>query len=48
MEKQTGFLGISSSAWGVFGMLALAAGALVICALVVMMFGLDIGLDIAQ
>ncbi|MCK4858177.1 MAG: hypothetical protein KAT58_09430 [candidate division Zixibacteria bacterium] len=43
MEKQTGFLGISTTAWGVVGMLSLAIGALVLCALVVMMFGLDIG-----
>jgi hypothetical protein len=43
MEKQTGFLGISSAAWVVIGILALGAGALVICALVLMAFGIDVG-----
>lgn len=43
MDKQTGFLGISSSAWVVIGILALGAGALVICALVLMAFGIDVG-----
>ncbi len=42
MEKQTGFLGISSAAWVVIGILALGAGALVICALVLMAFGIDV------
>ena len=43
MEKQTGFLGISSAAWVVIGILALGTGALVVCALVLMAFGLDVG-----
>lgn len=43
MEKQTGFLGISSSFWGVIVILALVAGAIVICALVLLAFGLDVG-----
>jgi len=43
MEKQTGCQGISSSAWSVIGIVALVVGAIVICALVAMMFGLDIG-----
>ncbi len=46
MEKQTGFLGFSSSVWGVIGILSLLAGAIVVCALVLLAFGLDIGPDI--
>jgi hypothetical protein len=44
MEKQTGFLGISPSVWGVIGIVAILAGATMICALVALMFGLDAGL----
>ncbi|MGB7063015.1 MAG: hypothetical protein WBF13_11770 [Candidatus Zixiibacteriota bacterium] len=40
METQTGFLGISSWAWCVMGLLGLAAGAMVLCALVLVAFGL--------
>lgn len=43
METQTGFLGISSWAWCVMGVLALAGGAMVLCALVLFAFGVDIG-----
>jgi hypothetical protein len=43
MEKQTDFLGISSRAWCVIGVLSLAAGAMVICALVLFAFGVDVG-----
>ena len=43
MEKQTDFLGISSWAWCVMGLLGLAAGAMVICALVLFAFGVDVG-----
>ena len=46
MQKQTGFLGITASVWGVIGILALLAGAIVICALVLLAFGLDIRPDI--
>jgi hypothetical protein len=40
MEKQTGLLGISSWAWCVMGVTALAAGAMVVCALVLVAFRL--------
>jgi len=43
MEKQAGFLGTSSSFWGVIVILALVAGVILICALVLLAFGLDIG-----
>lgn len=43
MEKQIGFMGTSSSFWGVIGILVLVAGLILICALVVLAFGLDIG-----
>ena len=43
MEKQTGLLGISSWAWCVIGLLGLAAGAMLICALVLFAFGVDVG-----
>jgi hypothetical protein len=43
MEKQAGFMGISNSVWGVIGILALVGGLILICALVVLAFGLDIG-----
>jgi hypothetical protein len=43
MEEQTGFMGISSAAWVVIGILALGASALVICALVLLAFGIDVG-----
>lgn len=43
MEKQTGFMGISSSFWGVIVILALVAGVILLCALVLLAFGLDIG-----
>jgi len=44
MEKQTGFLGISSSAWVVIGIVAaVLAGAIVIWALLFLAFGLTIG-----
>ncbi len=43
MEKQTGFLGILSSAWGVFGILVLVTGVIAICALVLLAFYIDIG-----
>ncbi len=43
MEEQTGFMGMSGKIWGVIGVLSLAFGILVICALVAMMFGMDVG-----
>lgn len=43
MEQQAGFLGISSSGWRVIGILALVAGAILLCALVALAFGLDVG-----
>ena len=43
MEKQNGFSGLSIKAWGVFGLFAVAAGAMVLCALVLLAFGIDIG-----
>jgi len=44
MEKQTGFLGISSAAWVVIGILALmGGGAIVIWALLALAFGVSIG-----
>ena len=44
MEKQTGFLGISSAAWVVIGILALVmGGAIVIWAILFLAFGLTIG-----
>lgn len=43
MEKQISFMGTSSSFWGVIGILVLVAGLILICALVVLAFGLDIG-----
>ena len=43
MEKQTCFLGIPSTAWGVMGILAMLTGMIALCALVALMFGLDIG-----
>jgi hypothetical protein len=43
MEQKTSFLGISGPAWAVIGVLALAAGAMVLCALVTLAFGLDVG-----
>jgi len=43
MEKQTGFLGISNRAWAVICILALAAGVIVIWALLALAFGVSIG-----
>ena len=43
MENQTSPRGISSSAWGVIGIVAAVAGLLVICAMVVLAFGVDVG-----
>jgi hypothetical protein len=43
MENQTSPLGISGSTWGVIGIVAAVAGLLVICAFVVLAFGVDIG-----
>jgi len=44
MEKKTGFLGISSSAWVVIGILALViGGAIIIWAVLFLVFGLTIG-----
>jgi len=43
MEKQTGLLGISSWAWCVIGLLGLAAGAMLILALLLFYFGVDVG-----
>ncbi len=40
MEKQTGFLGLSSLAWVVIGVVALVA---LIGVIVVMLFGVNIG-----
>ena len=44
MEKQTGFLGISNPVWAVVAMGAVAVALLVVCALIAMMFGVDIGI----
>lgn len=46
MEQQNDSRGLSGTVWGVIGIVALVAGLLVICALVVMMFGVDIGPDV--
>ncbi len=46
MEKQNGLPGLSIKAWGVFGLLAVAAGAMVICALVLLAYGIDIGVGV--
>lgn len=44
METQTGFLGISSRAWVVIGILtAVVGGAIIIWALLLLAFGLTIG-----
>ena len=44
MEKQTGFLGISSRAWVVVGILtAVVGGAIIIWAVLLLAFGLTIG-----
>ncbi|MFH1374602.1 MAG: hypothetical protein ABII79_12480 [bacterium] len=43
MENQTKPLGLSGSAWGVIGIVAAVVGLLVICAFVVLAFGVDIG-----
>ena len=43
MERQNGLLGRSNSFWAVAGLMSLAGAALVICALAVFIFGLDIG-----
>ena len=44
MEKQTGLLGISSSAWIVIGILAaVVSGGIVIWALLFLAFGISIG-----
>ncbi len=44
METQTGFLGISSRAWVVIGILtAVVGGAIIIWALLLLAFGLSIG-----
>jgi hypothetical protein len=43
MEKQIGFMGISNSVWGVLGILAIVVGVLLLCALVLLAFGMDIG-----
>ncbi len=44
MEKQTGFLGISSSVWVVIGILAaVVGGGIVIWAILFLAFGLTIG-----
>jgi len=46
LEKQTGLLGLSNSAWGVIGIVVLVVGALGFLALILLAFGLDIGPDI--
>jgi len=43
MEEQTGYLGVSGKTWAVIGILSFAVGTLVICALVAMLFGMDVG-----
>ena len=43
MEKQTGFLGVSGRAWIIIGVLGLAGSAMTLCALVLLLFGTDVG-----
>lgn len=43
MEKQNGFLGLSSKAWLALGVLGLAGTSMLICALVLLAFGVDAG-----
>ncbi len=43
MEQKNGFMGIPNSTLGVIGILVLVGGALALCALVVLAFGLDVG-----
>jgi hypothetical protein len=43
MEQQAGPLGLSGKAWGIIGIAALAAVALLICAAVLLAFGVDVG-----
>ena len=45
MEQQAGFLGISGTAWRWIGVLALVMVALAFCAMVLLAFGVDIGID---
>jgi len=43
MEKQTGLLGLPKSIWVIVGMMGLASVALMLCALIILAFGVDIG-----
>lgn len=43
MEKRSEFLGVSGKAWFALCAFGLAGGAMALCALVLLAFGLDIG-----
>jgi hypothetical protein len=43
VDKQNESHGVSGTAWGIVGILALVTGLLALCALVVMMFSANVG-----
>jgi hypothetical protein len=46
METKAELMGVSKKFWVVLGAFALVTGGLVICALIALMYGLDIGVGI--